>query len=295
MSPPCESFLTAEQLNGAGALLSRSTSGSATQCCLVQLPDYVTPGGHLHRVRLLLQSSPTPGSTHCRRLRATTHDRPLGLGRRQPRRRGRPATTATSSSYFVAQRRPGARASSRPRNVAAAAVEARACRPLVEFFGERPAPSSWWPRAGGLTSSSATTSSPRCRTSTTSWPASPMLLAPDGHGDHRVPAPRAAHRGQPVRHDLPRALLLLLAAHAPSASSPRHGLADLRRRGALDPRRLAAHLRRATTATPRSRSPSASTSSGAARRRARLRVDLDGLRALRGAGARDEATPPGVR
>jgi hypothetical protein len=61
--------------------------------------------------------------------------------------------------------------------------------------------------------------------------------------DHRrVPAPRAACRGQPVRHDLPRALLLLLVldgdAHIRAARAAR-----VRRRGTAHARRLAARLR----------------------------------------------------
>ena len=57
--------------------------------------------------------------------------------------------------------------------------------------------------------------------------------------------------GEPVRHDLSRAFLLLLVARGRSRSSRAHGLARLRRRGAADPRRLAAHLRAATRATRR--------------------------------------------
>ena len=41
------------------------------------------------------------------------------------------------------------------------------------------------------------------------------------HGHDRVPAPRPPRRGQPVRHDLPRALLVLHAPHVVRGSSPR--------------------------------------------------------------------------
>ena len=64
---------------------------------------------------------------------------------------------------------------------------------------------------------------PSARTSTTSSPGVAALLAPDGDGDVRVPAPREADRAPRVRHDLPRALLVLLAALDPL---------DLRRAGA---------------------------------------------------------------
>ena len=57
-----------------------------------------------------------------------------------------------------------------------------------------------------------------------------------------VPHLVAADRGAPVRHDLPRALLVLLADDArPPLRRPR--ARDLRRRGAPVPRRLAAGLR----------------------------------------------------
>ncbi len=70
------------------------------------------------------------------------------------------------------------------------------------------------------------------------------LLKPTGTVHHRVPAPAAAVRGEPVRHHLPRALLVLLADRGRAdLRGARHD--DLRRRGALDARRIAAHLRAA--------------------------------------------------
>ena len=69
-------------------------------------------------------------------------------------------------------------------------------------------------------------------------------------GDDRVPAPAAPDRGQPVRHDLPRALLVLLVPDGSGGSGrPRAG--RVRRRGAPHPRRLAAPVRPAA-ATGRS-------------------------------------------
>ena len=76
-----------------------------------------------------------------------------------------------------------------------------------------------------------------------------------------------ADRGEPVRHHLPRALLLLLADRGRGdLRRPRHD--DLRRRGAVDARRLAAHLR-----APRRR-----------RRAARSSERVLELRAARGGG-----------
>ena len=57
-----------------------------------------------------------------------------------------------------------------------------------------------------------------------------------------------------------------------------HGLQAVRRRGAADPRRLAAHLRRATTTTPTSPRPSARPSSPSASGSAGYE-DLDTYRA----------------
>ena len=74
-----------------------------------------------------------------------------------------------------------------------------------------------------------------------------------GRADARVPASGAADRREPVRHDLPRALLLLLVpdrARGPGGARAR----GLRRRGAGDPRGVAARLRPAPRAA---RGPSA--------------------------------------
>ena len=63
-----------------------------------------------------------------------------------------------------------------------------------------------------------------------------------GHGHAGVPAPAPADRAAPVRHDLPRALLVPV----PADLLPRPGdgrAARGRRRGTLHPRRLAAGLR----------------------------------------------------
>ena len=84
--------------------------------------------------------------------------------------------------------------------------------------------------------------------------------------DVRVPSSRASARGAPVRHDLPRALLVLL---------PHVDLRDLRgarpsgrrRRRAAEPRRLAARLRGTRQRRPASRRPPSRSSSHARRAR----------------------------
>ena len=79
-----------------------------------------------------------------------------------------------------------------------------------------------------------------------------VLLARGRHGDARVSAPRDARSSTPVRHDLPRAFLVLLARHDP-ADLRRARSRGRRRRGAPDPRWLAARLLRSTQAAPRGR------------------------------------------
>ena len=66
-------------------------------------------------------------------------------------------------------------------------------------------------------------------------------------GDDRGPAPASPRREQPVRHDLPRALLVLLAADRPQGARGARTRA-LRRRRAEVARRLAAPLRPARRA-----------------------------------------------
>ena len=83
---------------------------------------------------------------------------------------------------------------------------------LVEFFGGETADAARRRGPRGRPDASATTCSPTCRSSTTSSRACSVLLAPGGVDHDGVPAPAAADRGDAVRHDLPRALLVLLAA-----------------------------------------------------------------------------------
>ena len=139
--------------------------------------------------------------------------------------------------------RAGRATSPRPR-------EAQGVPTLTEFFGRDARRGARRRSAGRPTSSSATTSSPRSPTSTTSSPGSRDPARAGRRRDDRVPAPRAADRGQPVRHDLPRALLVLLAARRSArivgGSRPR----GRRRRGAADPRRLAPGLRSARRGRP---------------------------------------------
>ena len=105
-----------------------------------------------------------------------------------------PATTATccSTSSPGASRCSGIEPA---RNVAEVAA-ARGVRTLTEFFGDASWPTRLVAEGGpGRSAASATTCWPRCRTSTTSSPASQGAARPSGRGHHRVPAPAAPDRG----------------------------------------------------------------------------------------------------
>ena len=106
-----------------------------------------------------------------------------------------------------------------------------------------------------------------------------IVLAPRRRGDDRGPAPAAPGRGQPVRHDLPRALLVLLAAdRAQGARRPRAGA--LRRRGAAS--RTAARC----ASMPSARRPAATPVSATASTELAARERALGFDTLEGAPLR---------
>ena len=208
-------------------------------CLLVQLGQYVTPEDIFTRVRLLLVVLRQLARAR-RGLRRGDHRPTRPRARQLVGRRAR-QQRRLSPAVLRRARHPGARHRARRERRRGGAGE-RGVETLVEFFGVELARRAGRRRAARPTSSSATTSWRRCPTSTTSSPASRTLLKPGGVGHAGVPAPPAADRGQPVRHHLPRALLVLLACTVErifAGPRPRR----LRRRGAADPRRLAAHLR----------------------------------------------------
>ena len=139
----------------------------------------------------------------------------FGLGARAPSSRS-PATTATccSSSSGAASRCWGSsRPPTSPRSPRSAGSHAgRVLRP-------RAGDAARAARAGRPICSSATTCSRTCPTSTTSSAGMQDAARAGGRDHDGVPAPAAADRGEPVRHHLPRALLVLLVAR---------GRADLR-------------------------------------------------------------------
>ena len=96
------------------------------------------------------------------------------------------------------------------------------------------------------------------------------LLKPTGRAHVRVPASAAPDRGVPVRHDLPRAFLLFLAAGRWTRLLARHGLRVFDVERAADAWRLAADLCRARAEAARDAQPIASPTVLAAKRAAGL-------------------------
>ena len=221
MSPLCESYVAADRAQRHGAVLSAARAG------LRALPARAARG---------VRRRPRTSSREYAYFSSYSDS---WVAARPPlRRRWRssasawprtasssrsPATTATccSTSSSAASRRS---ASSRPRTSPRPPQE-RGVPTLVAFFGARAAPPTssregkradliaGQQRAGARAGPQRLRRRHRDRCSPT-----------DGVVDARVPAPAAADRGQPVRHDLPRALLVLLAASPRRRSSPRHGL-----------------------------------------------------------------------
>ncbi len=110
-------------------------------------------------------------------------------------------------------------------------------------------------------------------------------------GHDRDPAPAAAHRGQRVRHDLPRALLLPVPAHDPAGAGRRrpHGG---RRRGAREPRRLAADVVGTHRARARALTRGRASARDRGRRGPRHRPGARRLRRTGGDGAQRPARVP---
>ena len=273
MSPLCESFLAADQLEPDGAASIPLHVWVCERCFLVQLAGVRRAGRDLHRVRLLLVllrhlGRSTPGATprwRSQRLRPRT--RSLASSRS-------PATTATCCSTS-SQRGVPVLGIEPAANVAAGRRGEGRADPWSRFFGARAGRRSSWPTGAtadlivgnnvlaqvpDLNDFVAGTADPaRARTASITMEFPHLLRLIDG---------------EPVRHHLPRALLLLLASRRSEAIFAAHGLRALRRRGAS--RRTAARCA-STPATP--------TTTPARRRRGRAscwrRESAAGLRPTR--------------
>ena len=256
-------------------------------CFLVQLEEYVAPERDLHASTPTSRPTPTAGSSTRGATPSMMIER-FGLGRARASSSSSPATTATCCSTSsragipvlgiepAAQRRRGR---GRAQGVPHARRVLRRARRRAELRRRR---------RSGRPDRSATTCSPRC----------PDLN--DFVGGHRRSCSRPTGV---VTIEFPHLLRLIEEnqfdtiyhehfSYFSLATVERifaaHGLDGLRRRGAADPRRLAAHLRAATPTTRRRRSPSASARC-ATRESAAGCDDLGDYRALRRAGRGDQA------
>ena len=134
-----------------------------------------------------------------------------------------PATTATCCSYFASAGIPvlGIEPAA---NVAAGRPRRKGIPTLVALLRRRDRAASWPAEGRRPTCWSATTCWPTCPTSTTSSPGCAMLLAPRGVLTMEFPHLLRLIEREPVRHDLPRALLLLLARRRCERVFAAHGL-----------------------------------------------------------------------
>ncbi len=205
-SPLANSFLRAEDL----ARPSRSTrcpSTSAASACSSSSRSPRRPE-EIFSDYVYFSSFSDSWVEHAAGLRRAIVER-LGLGRREP-----VVELASNDGYLLqwfVERGVPVLGVEPAANVAAAAVE-RGIPTHVAFFGSETARDLLGRRRSPPTSCSATTSSPTCPDLNDFVAGVAILLKPDGRRDLRVPAPAAADRAHRVRHDLPRALLVLLAA-----------------------------------------------------------------------------------
>ncbi len=287
MSPLCESFVAAERAEPRWSRSTRCTSASAS----------VLPGaarGVRRRPRRSSPSTPTSPSysdswvEHARALRRGD-DRALRTSAPRASSSRSRATTATccSTSWRAGIPVLGIEPAA---NVAEAARGARACRRWSTSSGARRR-GGWSPRAGRadlLAGNNVLAQVPDLNDFVAGHRRS--CSRPDGVVTMEFPHLLRLIEEQPVRHDLPRALLVLLAAHRRARSSPRHGLTlfdveELPTHGGS----LRIYARHARTA----RSPSARRrpSSGRARARRRARPTSTPTRDFARAGRGDQARP----
>ena len=186
MSPLCESFLPPERLERDGALLSAARRASASSCLLVQLPEFVAPEEIFTEYAYFSSYSDSLGRARAPLRRAMIER--LGLGPDEPRRRARQSTTATCSSTScrtgipVLGDRAGARTS--PRRRASAA-----CRRSSSSSARELGRAARRARASAPTSSLGNNVLAQVPDLNDFVAGVAALLAPDGDGDVRVPAP----------------------------------------------------------------------------------------------------------
>ena len=213
VSPLCESFLRPEDARRDGALLPAAGRWSASECFLVQLPAYVAPDDIFVEYAYFSSFSDswlehargTPSGCD-----ASSHLGPRRPGRRAGQQRRLPAAELRRGRDPRPRHRAGpergrGRRSRRSHDPAASSSaspspsELTSDRPpgrphrLQQHAGPDPGPQRLRGRDGGA-------------------------ACTDGPAHDRGPASAAPPRGQPVRHDLPRALLVLLARRRSTGS-----------------------------------------------------------------------------
>ena len=220
MSPLCESYVPAERVERDGAVLPAPRARLCSSCLLVQLEEFVTAERHLHRVRRTSRRTPTPGS----RTRATTWRWPSSASGSTPD--SLVVELASNDGYLLqhfVERGIPALGIEPAANVAEVARASGASTTLVRVLRARARGASSPPRAGAPTCSSRNNVLAHVPDLNDFVAGIAIAARARRRGHDRVPAPAAARRGQPVRHDLPRALLVLLAPDGRRRSSRRTG------------------------------------------------------------------------
>ncbi len=235
MSPLCETFLTPDELNAMEPFYPLHVR-VCDECFLVQLQEYVSPAD-IFSEYAYFSSYSDAWLAHAREyvdamiaLRGLASD---SLVVELASNDGYLLQYFVQAGIPVLGIEPAA-------NVAAAGVE-KGVPALVEFFDEDLARRmvAEGRRADLIVGNNVLAQVPDLNTFVAGMS---VLLAPGGHITIEFPHLLRLME-EPVRHDLPRALLVLLAARRrthllrPWADHPRRG-------GAVEPRRLAAHPRR---------------------------------------------------
>ena len=205
MSPLCESFLAADELDAMEPFYPLHVR-VCPSCLLVQLPAYVAPE-EIFREYAYFSSYSDSWVEHGRRY-VDGHHRPPRAGPEARTSSSSPATTATCCSTSWPRGVPVL--GIEPAANVAEAARARGVETLAEFFGLALARQLV---ADGRAADLIIGNNVLAQVPDLNDFVAGIADAPQARrGGHAgVPAPRPADRGEPVRHHLPRALLVLLA------------------------------------------------------------------------------------
>ena len=243
MSPPCESYLTADQTR-RGETFYPLHVRVCEECLLVQLPRYIS-AEDIFSDYAYFSSYSDSWVAHARRFVDDAAER-LGLG---------PDSfvveVASNDGYLLQHsrraRHPRRWASSR-RPTSRRWPRAKGVPTEVMFLGERDRGRDrgrTYGQADLVVANNVFAHVPDI----VDFSKGLRALVTDRAGQHRVPAPAPADRGQRVRHDLPRALLVPVAADRAAGARGRRAHRG-RRRGAAHARRFAADLVHAGRSAP---------------------------------------------